>query len=226
VRLRTKFVRSSWQAFLTLVLIPPALSQSSAPHVEFTPLAERIVAKAGEVVTVRFEATLPAGFHVNSDAPNDEFLRPTRLSLETLDGVAVDSIEYPQASLFKTSFSDEPLSVYEEKFVITANLEVASGAKLGELAITATLKYQVCSASVCYRPATRTARLILAVGGPSASLLAPFERVQCASEAEALSLDLALYPVFFDVAGPNVGLISLASKRVCSCSCSSAFPPG
>jgi hypothetical protein len=110
-----------------------------------------------------FVTTLPDGYHVNSDAPLDEFLKPTRLLLDMPDGVSLAEIRYPQASLFKTQFSETPLAVYEREFEIGVTLDVAALAP-GDYPIRATLKYQACSARICYPPATQTTQMVLAVG--------------------------------------------------------------
>ncbi len=79
---------------------------------------------AGRVVRAVFETTLPRGFHVNSNAPSDEFLKPTKLLLDTPAGVKIGRIDYPEPRPFKAEFSKEPLAVYEEHFVIAADLEI------------------------------------------------------------------------------------------------------
>ena len=138
-------------------------AHSTAPQVKFAGFLELAAATPGVPVRAVFEAHLPDGYHVNSNAPLEEFLKPTRLELETPAGVSIGAIVYPEASLFKTRFSDEPLAVYEHLFLIGASLDLADDIEPGDHPLTATLRYQACTEKVCYPPATRTAVVTLRV---------------------------------------------------------------
>ena len=139
-----------------------AYAATSAPKVSFD-IASPPETSPGATVQVIFEASLPDGYHVNSDAPLDEFLKPTRLLLEVPDGVYLENIAYPPASLFKTRFAEEPLAVFERTFSIGASLRIGDRVKPGEYPVHATLKYQACSERVCYPPATRSTEIVLIV---------------------------------------------------------------
>ncbi len=161
--LPTRFVRLSWWLIAASTAV---LSQSSSPQVQFSGQLDETSVGPGGSASALFAVSLPSGFHVNSNTPSDEFLRPTQLSLDTPDGITVESIDYPEPHELKTSFSKEPLSVYEEQFVIGARLKAGQQLAPGEYRIEATLKYQVCSDKVCYRPTTRKTVAILTVVGP------------------------------------------------------------
>ena len=158
--------RSLSCCFLGLLVSVTGHTQTSAPRVKFAGSLEAANAEPGRVVRAVFETTLPRGFHVNSNAPHDEFLKPTSLLLDTPNGVKIGRIDYPEPRPFKAEFSKEPLAVYEEHFVIGADLEIDQDLAPGDYPVKATLKYQVCSARVCYPPATRNAEFILAVAAP------------------------------------------------------------
>ena len=144
-------------------------AHSSAPQVKFAGFLEFTAAIPGQLVHVVFEANLPNGYHVNSNAPLEEFLKPTRLLLEAPKGVNIGEIVYPEPLLFKTRFSDEPLAVYEHRFLIGATLDLAEDIEHGDHPLKATLKYQACTERVCYPPATRTAEITLRVGAEAVS---------------------------------------------------------
>ena len=154
--------------FLAVVLVvlcsPSASAQSSAPRVAFEAIRSSVSSAANRSVSTAFEVTLPSGYHVNSNAPLDVFLKPTRLLLETPDGVAVAETRYPEALLFKTQFSDQPLAVYEHRFRIDVTLAVADLLS-GDYPLRATLEYQACSEQICYLPATRQTELTLTITG-------------------------------------------------------------
>ena len=152
--------------FLGLLVSVTGHTQTSAPQVKFAGSIEAANAAPGRVVRAVFETTLPRGFHVNSNTPSDEFLKPTSLLLDTPAGVKIGRIDYPEPRPFKAEFSKEPLAVYEEHFVIGADLEIDEDLAPGDYPVKATLKYQVCSARVCYPPATRSTEIILALAAP------------------------------------------------------------
>lgn len=149
-------------ALLFALCAPAVVAQTSTPRVTLSGTVDSVVAGSEVSVNATFEITLPDGYHVNSNAPLDEFLKPTRLLVDVPDGATVASIRYPEALLFSTQFSDQPLSVYEHEFRIEVALTVA-GLAPGEYPLQATLKYQACSDRICYPPATRTAEVVLRV---------------------------------------------------------------
>ena len=155
---------------LLMIIAPVALgAHSSAPRVKFKGFLDLDIVRPGQQARVIFEAILPNGFHVNSNAPMDEFLKPTRLELEPLKGLTVNEVVYPEPLLFKTTFSDKPLAVYENRFLIGASIQVTDEIEFGDYPVTATLRYQACTIKVCYPPTTRTVEVILRVGAASRS---------------------------------------------------------
>ena len=138
---------------LLMLCSAAVVAQTSAPRVTLSGTVDPVVVGSDQSTNATFEITLPDGYHVNSDAPLDEFLKPTRLLMEAPDGVAVAAIRYPEALLFATQFSEQPLAVYEHEFRIEVALTVA-GLAPGEYPLQATLKYQACSDRICYPPAT------------------------------------------------------------------------
>ena len=152
------------RAMMLLIILGGNLGAApSAPRVKFEGFVDLATAAPGSSVRTVFEAKLPDGFHVNSNAPLEEFLKPTRLELETPAGVSIRNIVYPKALLFKTRFSEEPLAVYEHRFLIGASLDLAPDIAHGEHALKATLKYQACTDRVCFPPAIRTTQVTVRV---------------------------------------------------------------
>lgn len=156
-----RFLCRAGMAFL--VILANLGAHSSAPRVTFAGSLDFDAATPGQLVRAVFEAELPSGYHVNSNAPLDEFLKPTRLVLVTPQGVSIDEIVYPEPLLFKTSFSDEPLAVYEHRFLIGASLKLGGNLEYGDHPLTATLRYQACTDKLCYAPASRTTEIMLRV---------------------------------------------------------------
>ena len=100
--------------------------------------------------TLRLDAALAEGWHVNSHKPSEDYLIPTSVRLDPASGVRFGEPRYPDGVARKFAFSETPLSVYEGKFTIdvpvswTAAPEALSGA----------LDYQACNDKQCNPPAS------------------------------------------------------------------------
>ncbi len=150
--------------FLVLIATAGAsFAQMGAPRVSVRTFLETDGAHPGGVLRTAIEVRLPRGYHVNSDEPLDEYLIPTRLELEVPEGVSVRQTVYPEAIELRTSFSNKPLSVYEDRFLIGATLAVGKNVEPGERVITGKLQYQACDDKACYRPASKKIELTLTV---------------------------------------------------------------
>jgi DsbC/DsbD-like thiol-disulfide interchange protein len=155
--------RAGW-LLLAASLSVASFAQTSTPRVAFEGSVGSGSVAPNQSIDATFTASLPDGYHVNSNAPLEEFLKPTRLLLETPEGVSVAEIRYPEPLLFQTRFSAEPLAVYEHRFQVEVTLVVADLAP-GDYPLVATLKYQACSDRVCYPPASRKTELTLTING-------------------------------------------------------------
>ena len=141
-----------------------AAAQPGRISMEVAPLAEADVAHAGAVHRVALEARLqPAGtgLHVNSNAPLEDFLIPTVLTLEPPAGIEVGGLAWPEPILLEQQGAEKPLAVYEETFAVGVALAVGPDMAPGDYEVPAALRYQACDERMCYIPAT--ARLTLPV---------------------------------------------------------------
>jgi hypothetical protein len=121
-----------------------------APNLSVAPVPMVKTAK-GSVAVISLRASLPAGYHANSNKPTESYLIP--LTLKWTGGpLDVDSIDYPKGKLEKYSFSDKPLSVVTGEFAITTKFRVKSGASSGPAQETGSLRYQACDNHACYPP--------------------------------------------------------------------------
>ncbi|MEE9280478.1 MAG: protein-disulfide reductase DsbD domain-containing protein [Myxococcota bacterium] len=150
-------------ALSLVVLSTLASAQSGAPKVTLRGLLESDGGQPGHTLYAAFEVSLPKGYHVNSNRPLEEFLKPTQLLLVTSDGMTVKEIVYPEASLFRTRFSEHALSVYENRFLIGVAIDIDENLQPGSRHIGATLRYQACTERVCFPPTQRQAELRVSV---------------------------------------------------------------
>ncbi len=101
--------------------------------------------------TARLVAHLRSGFHVNSNAPAEDWLIP--LKLTWLNGpLPVEQIIYPKPQTEKAEFSPKPLLVFSGNFEIQTRFKAGSTPGLAN--IPGKLRYQACTSRECLPPKT------------------------------------------------------------------------
>jgi len=113
----------------------------------------RVQAKRGETLSVTLKAALADGLHCNSNAPNDPYLIPMKLTWDAKDLGPV-TLVFPKAKTEKSEFSDKPLSVFEGSFDIVTKFAVPATAPAGMGMAGGKLRYQACNAKMCFPPKT------------------------------------------------------------------------
>ena len=111
----------------------------------------KMVAVRNAPLTAKLTVQVRNGYHVNSNAPADEYLIPLKL---TWDESALKAVEtaYPKPEVVNYSFSPKPLSVYSGQFDIVTRFQVPSGSALGPSVLVGKLRYQACNDSMCLPP--------------------------------------------------------------------------
>ena len=120
------------------------------PDIAISPVVEIDAVHPGTTTRVALEVTIDPGHHVNSNTPLDEFLIPTVLTLDPPDGISLKGVAFPEAILLDVA-GDE-LAVFEEEFVIGAELAVTPSLAPGSYAVPGTLRYQACNDRMCFPP--------------------------------------------------------------------------
>ncbi len=117
---------------------------------------QKAVGKRNAVVQVKIPLMVDAGFHVNSDKPNEDYLIPLKLTWDkgAMGALEGGTVVYPKASQEKYDFDDKPLSVFTGSFDLTVNFKVAANAPAGPGIAAGKLRYQACSNKACYPPKT------------------------------------------------------------------------
>jgi hypothetical protein len=113
----------------------------------------KVEGKRNAAVAARIPVVVEAGYHVNSNAPLDEYLIPLKVSWTALGALQGGELVYPKASVERYEFADKPLSVFTGSFEIAASFKVAAGAPAGPGVAAGTLRYQACNARMCFPPA-------------------------------------------------------------------------
>jgi thiol:disulfide interchange protein DsbD len=107
---------------------------------------------AGETAVTVVTVTVKPTWHVNSNAPLDEFLIPTAVTLELPTGWAADKPVFPPHRSVKLAFSEEPVSVFEGSFDVTVAIHAAAGTNM-PAELKGVVEAQACNDKVCLAPA-------------------------------------------------------------------------
>jgi hypothetical protein len=95
-----------------------------------------------------------AGFHVNSNTPTYDYLKPLKLTWTSTGALTPEAVTYPKPSMEKYSFDPRPFSVYTGKFDLIAHFKVAANAPAGPGMANGKLQYQACNDRACFAPKT------------------------------------------------------------------------
>ena len=135
-----------------------ALGQTGARAIPVTTeaLVGATAVRPGQSIRLALKVELPAGFHVQSNAPRERSYIPTSIVLEPPEGLRVTEIVFPPAKDFVQEGVAEPLLVFEETFLIGAVIDVDAGRAPGVVQVPARFRYQTCDDKLCYRPVTVT----------------------------------------------------------------------
>ena len=189
---------SAWKRIVTVAVVAVAtmgLSGQLGPtRIELTPKYETVGAHAGTPHRMAVGVRLDEGYHVNSEAPLDEFLIPTELLIAAPDGITPESLAFPEAIMFQ-QLGDLELAVFEEAFHIGVTVDLADDLPLGEHVVPARLKYQACDETTCYSPTFRDFEFRIDVVSADAELETVDEGLFAGFEFDAQAMLLELEDV-------------------------------
>ncbi|MHC4306717.1 MAG: cytochrome c biogenesis protein CcdA [Planctomycetota bacterium] len=141
-------------AFFVALAVAPASAQPGLVAPDITWAFDSNAAHPGTTIHAAAEIQFPGKFHVQSNKPLDEFLIPTVLTVTPPEGFTVREVVYPAPVMFEVLGFDEPLAVFDQKFVIGVALEVGQAVEPGRYSINGTLGYQACDDKQCLMPTT------------------------------------------------------------------------
>ena len=146
--------------------------------------------RTGDDVEGTIVAKVEDGWHVNSNAPTEEFAIPTVLTLE--EGAELVAVSYPPHAMKAFEFTGgKQLAVFDG----TVSIPFKAKLKAGAATIKAKLYYQACSDTVCLPPNSAFADIdvnkIVASSAPSAANFTPLsEAPKGAQKSSLLSSDI------------------------------------
>ncbi|MCL5029349.1 MAG: thioredoxin fold domain-containing protein [Bacteroidetes bacterium] len=125
---------------------------------------------AGSEFKLAVKAVISDGWHINSNKPHDDFLIPTKLTIDSTKGFTLKNIVYPKAQDVNLSFSDKPLSVWEGAIYLGGIVEASKDLAPGKYMIPVNVGYQSCNNQTCLPPATAKDTLTFEVVPQSAGI--------------------------------------------------------
>jgi thiol:disulfide interchange protein DsbD len=135
-----------------LVLTPALAAQSNDQIVEAKGLISRNAVRPGETFKAAIVLKVQAGYHINDNAPLDEFMIPTVLTIAENPDFEVVEIYYPKGRRARFTYSEVELVVYEAETVLGALVRAKDGLAAGTRALKGALSYQACNDQSCQPP--------------------------------------------------------------------------
>ena len=118
---------------------------------------------AGSQFKIAVKLNVDPTWHINSNQPKDDFLIPSKLSIDSTTGFSVDKIVYPKAENIKLEFSETPLSVWEGEVYAGILVKVSKDIKPGKYPLVVKFDYQSCNNATCLPPMTTSDTLQIEV---------------------------------------------------------------
>jgi Thiol:disulfide interchange protein DsbD, N-terminal len=148
--------KGSYILAVVLACCVAALAQDSPGHrrpsVTLMP-TEIIPVTRGHSGTAELMFRVPAGYHINSNVPHQEYLKKTELKLNAPTDILMRKISYPDGEDRTFPFApDEKINVYTGDFTITVGIRPLKTVLPGKYAVHGSLKYQACDNAACYPP--------------------------------------------------------------------------
>jgi thiol:disulfide interchange protein DsbD len=150
----------------------PSPLLSSAPQeddqvVEATALLSRDGVKAGETFKAAVVLKVQPGYHINDNAPLDEFMFPTSLTFDENPNFEVVETYYPMGRRARFSYSEAELVVYEGEATLGVLLRAKTDIPPGTLTLKGTLNYQACDNMSCLPPKGLPVEIAVPIVPPS-----------------------------------------------------------
>ncbi len=108
--------------------------------------------KAGEDLYLILQVKIDSEWHINSNKPNEDYLIPSDVSINSKDGFLLSQKIFPKAKELKFDFSDVPVSVFEGIFEIPVVVRVPENLSEGKYNFEIEFSYQACNNQTCLPP--------------------------------------------------------------------------
>ena len=135
------------------MILPLALAaQTDNQVVEAKTVISRDAVRPGETFKAAVILKVQTGYHINDNAPLDEFLIPTALVIDENPDFEVLEICYPKGRRARFAYSEAELVVYEGEVFLGALLKAKEGLGASPRTVKGALSYQACNNESCLPP--------------------------------------------------------------------------
>ena len=161
-------------AIALFLIFAPALAAQDEGHViEARGLISRDAVRPGETFKAAVIVQVQAGYHINDNAPLDEFMIPTTLVIEDHPDFSVVEVYFPKGHRARFAYSEAELVVYEGEVVLGVLLQAKAGAAPGAKTIKASVGYQACDNVSCLPPKELAFSIAIPVAATAGSDIHP-----------------------------------------------------
>ncbi|NPV11867.1 MAG: protein-disulfide reductase DsbD [Ignavibacteria bacterium] len=108
--------------------------------------------KSGENLYLILKVKIDPEWHINSNKPNEDYLIPSDVSINSAEGFLISQKIFPKAKELKFDFSDVPVSVFEGEFEIPLIIRIPENLKEGNYKFEIEFSYQACNNQTCLPP--------------------------------------------------------------------------
>lgn len=136
----------------------------SAGRVSVTVKSEQETVAPGSQARIAVVMEIQEGWHINSNQPSLDWLIGTELTLGYPDGLIQSGIVYPPFKIFKFSFADDELAVYEGEAPIFLTVDVSDALSPGDYTVEGQLRVQACDDQTCLPPSNIPVSFVVTVG--------------------------------------------------------------
>jgi len=154
---------------IAALLLAPTLAGQDEPQVlQAKACLSRDAVRPGETFKTALVLHVQAGYHINDNAPLDEFMIPTVMVIDDNPDFEVVEIAYPKGRRARFTYSEAELIVYEGEVVLGALIKVKTGLAAGPRTLKGALSYQACNDTSCLPPKEVTFEIavpVTAAGG-------------------------------------------------------------
>lgn len=109
---------------------------------------------AGGQFKIALKLNIKDGWHINSDMPNEDYLIPSKISIQAPKGIITEKVIYPGSEEIKLSFSDTPLSAWQGEILIGSLLSIEKNIPEGKISLVINFEYQACNDMTCLPPSS------------------------------------------------------------------------
>ena len=204
-----------------ILLATATAASAQPPRATVTPFVERDRAALGSTTRIALAVSLPEKLHVQSDKPRDPTLIPTVLNVDAPAGIRVTNVIFPHPTDFRLEGQTELLAVFENEFVVGAELEIGSDAAVGDLVLPGRLRYQACDDKVCFQPRTERVewkmRIVPAGQGSTPATTQAFAQLSAGRRTGPPSTTIPVPPMVPTPAAPTgdeTGLAKLSAFEI------------